>query len=165
VADEYEMSRAFTVAPTASCAYRYEDREGYTTAPEIAPPISLEIDRDSATLGVRSYKFNPKCETAEKVGWDVFFELNSEWQRLMNSTGKAHAISMNWWSDMTTMDRKFMSRWINSPLKSLYYSLQVMEDIQDKSDAYTALKDIDVDDYINSILKGADTAPECDCAE
>ena len=66
---------------------------------------------------------------------------------------------------MTTMDRKFMSRWINSPLKSLYYSLQVMEDIQDKSDAYTALKDIDVDDYINSILEGADTSPECDCAE
>ena len=159
------MSRAFTVAPTASCAYRYEDREGFTTTPEISPPISREIDRDSATLGVQSYKFNPKCETAEEVGWDVFFELNCEWQRLMDSTKKAHAISMNWWSDMSTMDRNFMARWINSPLKSLYYSLQVMSDTQDKSDAYAALKDVDVDDYLSHLIEGASLEPQCDCAE
>jgi len=165
VADDYNMSRAFTVAPTASCAYRYKDREGFTTTPEISPPISREVDRDSATLGVQSYTFNPKCETAEEVGWDVFFELNCEWQRLMDSTKKAHAISMNWWSDMTTMDRQFMSRWINSPLKSLYYSLQVMSDTQDKSDAYAALKDVDVDDYLSHLIEGANVEPQCDCAE
>ncbi len=164
VAANYKMSRAFTVAPTASCAYRYADREGYTTCPEIAPPISRQVDRDSATLGVQSYNFNPKCETAEEVGWDVFFELNSEWQRLMDSTGMAHAISMNWWSDMTTMDRKFMARWLNSPLKSLYYSLQVMSDVQDKTSAYAALSEADVTDYLANLLDG-DSAPACDCAE
>jgi hypothetical protein len=164
VAATYKMSRAFTVAPTASCAYRYVDREGFTTAPEIAPPISRDVDRDSATLGVQSYKFNPKCETSEEVGWDTFFELNCEWQRLMDSTGMAHAISMNWWSDMTSMDRQFMSRWLNSPLKSLYYSLQVMSDVQDKSNAYAALSDVDVDDYLVTLLSG-DSEPQCDCAE
>ena len=164
VAADYKMSRAFTVAPTASCAYRYVDREGFTTAPEIAPPISRDVDRDSATLGVQSYKFNPKCETAEEVGWDTFFELNCEWQRLMDSTGMAHAISMNWWSDMTLMDRQFMARWLNSPLKSLYYSLQVMSDVQDKSNAYAALSDVNVEDYLANLLSG-DSEPQCDCAE
>jgi hypothetical protein len=164
VADENGMSRAFTVAPTASCAYRYKDREGYTTTPEIAPPVALEIDRDSTTLGVEHYQFNPKCEIAQDVGWDTFFELNCEWQRLMDSTGLAHAISMNWWSDVVKMDRNFMSRWLNSPLKSLYYSLQVQPDTQDKTDVYSALGDTDVDEYLNEIL-AEDKVPTCDCAE
>jgi len=164
VADENNMSRAFTVAPTASCAYRYQDREGFTTAPEIAPPISLEVDRDSTTLGVQSYKFHPKAEIAQDVGWDTFFELNCEWQRLMDSTGLAHAISMNWWSDLIKFDRDFMSRWLNSPLKSLYYSLQVMPDTQDKTDVYSALGDTDVDEYLNEILT-EDNKITCDCAE
>ena len=159
------MSRAFTIAPTASCAYRYTDREGYTCTPEIAPPISREIDRDSSTLGVQSYKFNPKCEIAQEVGWDTFFELNAEWQVMMDKTGLAHAISMNWWSDMTTMDKDFMSRWIESPLKSLYYSLQVLPDTQDKSDVYAALDNADVDSYLSEILSNENQPVTCDCAE
>jgi hypothetical protein len=83
----------------------------------------------------------------------------------MDSTGLAHAISMNWWSDMVKMDREFMSRWLNSPLKSLYYSLQVQPDTQDKTDVYSALGDTDVvDEYLSEILS-EDTAPNCDCAE
>jgi hypothetical protein len=164
VAERYGMSRAFTIAPTASCAYRYKDREGYTTSPEIAPPISREIDRDSSTLGVQSYQFHPKCEIAQDVGWDTFFELNAEWQVMMDKTHMAHAISMNWWSDMVKMNREFISRWLNSPLKSLYYSLQVQPDTQDKTDVYSALGDTDVDEYLNEILS-ADNAPTCDCAE
>ena len=164
VAKRYGMSRAFTVAPTASCAYRYKDREGYTTSPEIAPPISKEIDRDSTTLGVASYQFHPKCEIAQEVGWDTFFELNCEWQVMMDKTHMAHAISMNWWSDMVKMNREFISRWLNSPLKSLYYSLQVQPDTQDKTDVYSALDATDVDEYLNEILNET-AAPTCDCAE
>jgi hypothetical protein len=123
------------------------------------------VDRDSSTLGVQSYQFNPKCEIAEEVGWDTFFELNCEWQVMMDKTKKAHAISMNWWSDMVKMDRSFMDRWLNSPLKSLYYSLQVQPDTQDKTDIYSALGDTAiVDEYLSEILN-ADNAPTCDCAE
>ncbi len=164
VAKEAGMARAFTVAPTATCAYRYVDREGYTTSPEIAPPISREVDRDSSTLGVQSYKYNPKCETAEEVGWETFFELNCEWQRMMDRTGLAHAISMNWWSDLIKFDRQFMSRWLNSPLKSLYYSLQVMPSTQDKSNVYTAISETDVDEYLSELLT-EDNQITCDCAE
>ena len=164
VAERFGMSRAFTVAPTASCAYRYKDRDGYTTSPEISPPISREIDRDSSTLGVTSYQFHPKCEIAQEVGWDTFFELNAEWQVMMDKTGMAHAISMNWWSDMVKMNREFIGRWLNSPLKSLYYSLQVQPDTQDKTSVYSALSDTDVDEYLSEILSET-AAPNCDCAE
>ena len=164
VAEEHKMTRALTVAPTATCSYRYVDREGYTTTPEIAPPISREVDRDSSTLGVHSYKYHPKCEIAQDVGWDTFFELNCEWQVMMDKTQKAHAISMNWWSDLVKFDRQFMSRWLNSPLKSLYYSLQVMPSTQDKSNVYAAISETDVDDYLSEILT-EDNKITCDCAE
>ena len=132
--------------------------------PEISPPISREVDRDSSTLGVHSYKYHPKCEIAQEVGWDTFFELNCEWQVMMDKTKKAHAISMNWWSDLVKFDRQFMSRWLNSPLKSLYYSLQVMPSTQDKSDVYAAISETDVDDYLSEILT-EDNQITCDCAE
>jgi hypothetical protein len=133
VAKSYGMVRAFTVAPTATCSYRYTDSEGYTTTPEIAPPIDRQIDRDSDTFGVMSYDYNPKVEIASEVGWDVFFRLNCAWQKLMNVTGLAHSMSTNWWSDMTVMDKDFVNKWLESPLLSLYYSLQVMPSTQDKS--------------------------------
>jgi hypothetical protein len=37
-----------------------------------------------------------------------------------------------------------------------------MGDTQDKSDAYAALKDSDVDDYLASLLENE---PTCDCQE
>jgi len=83
---------------------------------------------------------------------------------MMDKTKKAHAISMNWWSDLVKFDRQFMARWLNSPLKSLYYSLQVMSNTQDKTDVYSALEDTDVDKYLSEILT-EDKAPNCDCAE
>ena len=43
IARAANMDRAFAIAPTASCSYRYTDRAGYTTTPEIAPPIGREV--------------------------------------------------------------------------------------------------------------------------
>lgn len=133
VAEQYGMVRAFAIAPTASCSYRYKDINGFTTTPEIAPPISRQVDRDSATFGVSSYDYPTNVEIAEEVGWDVFFRLNCCFQRLQNIAGLGHAISTNWWSDMVVCDEVFIERWLKSPLRSFYYSLQVMEGIQDKS--------------------------------
>ena len=44
----------------------------------------------------------------------------------------------------------------------MYYSLQVMGDVQDKSDAYAALGDTDIQDYLDGIL---DNKIECDCQQ
>ena len=56
-----------------------------------------------------------------------------------------------------------MEEWLASPQTSLYYSLQVMGDTQDKSDAYAALDESDVEDYLQGILQ--ENPITCDCQE
>ena len=63
---------------------------------------------------------------------------------------------------MITYDNAFIEEWLQSPQTSLYYSLQVMGDVQDKSDAYAALEEEDVKDYLDSLLNEELT---CDCQE
>ncbi len=65
------MERAFAIAPTASCSYRSEDLDGYTSTPEIAPPIARTVDRDSGTFGVQTYNYGD-VEIASEVGWDAY---------------------------------------------------------------------------------------------
>ena len=160
IARANNMVRAFAIAPTASCSYRSKDLDGYTCTPEIAPPIARTVDRDSGTFGVETYDYGD-VEIASEVGWDVYKQVADGIMKLFSSTGLLHGYSFNWWSDMTTMDADFIEEWLESPQTSLYYSLQVMGDVQDKSDAYAALKDVDVDDYLSEILN----EPQCDCAE
>jgi hypothetical protein len=62
------------------------------------------------------------------------------------------------------MDDSFIEEWLDSPQTSLYYSLQVMGDVQDKSDAYAALDEVELDDYLASLV-GDSKEPQCDCAE
>ena len=132
------MDRAFAIAPTASCSYRYTDRAGYTTAPEIAPPIGRTVDRDSSTFGVQQYNYG-NVETAEEVGWDSYKRTVDGIMRLLQATDLAHGYSFNSWSDVVIYDRAFIEEWLKSPQTSLYYSLQVMQNTQAKDDALAAL--------------------------
>jgi len=138
VAREFNMDRAFAIAPTASCSYRYTDRAGYTTAPELAPPIGRTVDRDSSTFGVQQYDYG-KVETAEEVGWDNYFRVVNGIMRLIHATGLSHGYSFNSWSDVVKYDKDFIEEWLASPQTSLYYSLQVMQNTQAKDDAMAAL--------------------------
>ena len=156
------MDRAFAIAPTASCSYRYTDLDGYTTCPEIAPPIARQVDRDSGTFGVQSYDYGP-VEIASEVGWDDYKAVCDGIVTLLDKTGLLHGYSFNSWSDVVTYDEQFIEDWLASPQTSLYYSLQVMSDVQDKSDAYAALDEGDVDAYLESLLN--DPAPDCNCGE
>ena len=63
------------------------------------------------------------------------------------------------------MDELFIEEWLSSPQTSLYYSLQVMGDVQDKSDAYAALDEAEVDDYLASLFEGSADDLTCDCQE
>jgi hypothetical protein len=63
---------------------------------------------------------------------------------------------------MVTYDTAFVEEWLASPQTSLYYSLQVMGDTQDKSNVYAALDDADVDNYLEELLSNA---PDCNCGE
>ena len=134
------MDRAFAIAPTASCSYRYTDRAGYTTAPEIAPPIGRTVDRDSSTFGVQQYDYG-NVETADCVGWDNYFRVVNGIVQMMHDTGLSHGYSFNSWSDVVQYDEDFIQSWLASPQTSLYYSLQVNQNTQAKDDAMVALDD------------------------
>ena len=160
VARMSNMDRAFAIAPTASCSYRYKDRAGYTTAPEIAPPIGRTVDRDSSTFGVSQYDYG-NVETAEDVGWDAYRKSVDGIMEMLLNTGLAHGYSFNSWSDVVIYDYDFVEQWLRSPQTSLYYSLQVMQNTQAKDDALAALDgnfgemfgfdetDADDNDYVN----------------
>ena len=132
------MDRAFAIAPTASCSYRYKDRAGYTTTPEIAPPIGRTVDRDSSTFGVEQYDYG-NVETAEEVGWKDYKLVVDGIMQLLQATGLAHGYSYNTWSDVVTYSETFIDSWLQSPQTSMYYSLQVMQNTQAKDDALAAL--------------------------
>jgi hypothetical protein len=134
------MARAFTIAPTASCSYNYTDLDGYTTAPEIAPPISRQVDRDSGTFGVQSYDYGD-VEIASEVGWEAYKSVADGICKLFTDTGLFHGYSFNSWSDVVTYDEEFIQDWFASPQTSLYYALQVMPDTLRKDDASAILDD------------------------
>ena len=161
IARANNMVRAFAIAPTASCSYRSKDLDGYTSAPEIAPPISRTVDRDSGTFGVQTYEYGD-VEIAAEVGWDNYKRVADGIMTLLNNTGLLHGYSFNSWSDVVTYDEAFIEEWLDSPQTSLYYSLQVMGDVQDKSSAYAAIDETEVDDYLAGILNEELT---CDCQE
>jgi hypothetical protein len=163
IAKSHFMERAFAIAPTASCSYRSNDPDGFTSTPEIAPPIARTVDRDSGTFGVQTYNYG-EVEIASEVGWDAYKRVADQLMILFDNTGLLHGYSFNSWSDVVTYDRNFVEEWLLSPQTSLYYSLQVMGDVQDKSDAYAALDKAEVDDYLQDILGQAEPLT-CDCQE
>ncbi len=159
IARQAGMSRAFAIAPTASCSYNNIDLRGYTTTPELAPPISRHIDRDSGTFGVQSYDYPPDVEIASEVGWNDYNNVVDGVVRLFQSTLLFHGYSYNSWSDVVTYDREFLYEWFYSPQTSLYYALQVMPDTQAKDDALAALDD----DYKGLFDFETDVDPDCGC--
>ena len=158
IAETHQMERAFAIAPTASCSYNSKDKDGYTACPEIAQPIARSVDRDSGTFGVTSYDYGD-VEIASEVGWDAYKRVADGIMTMLHKTGLLHGYSFNSWSDVVTYDNTFVEEWLDSPQTSLYYSLQVMGDTQDKSSAFAALDEGDVDDYLSGILN----KPEIKC--
>ena len=161
VARAHNMVRAFAIAPTASCSYRSQDLDGYTCTPEIAPPIAQTVDRDSGTFGVQTYNYG-EVEIASEVGWDAYKKVADQIMIMLDRTGLLHGYSFNSWSDVVTYDENFVEEWLSSPQTSLYYALQVMGDTQDKSSAYAAINEDDVDAYLEELLNAE---PQCDCQE
>ena len=66
---------------------------------------------------------------------------------------------------MVTYDEAFIEEWLKSPQTSLYYSLQVTGDTQDKSDAYAALDQSEVDDYLAELMSNKPDEIACDCQQ
>ena len=158
------MERAFAIAPTASCSYRSRDVDGFTSTPEIAPPISRIVDRDSGEFGVEQVNYG-NVEIASEVGWESYKLVADQIMIMLERTGLLHGYSFNSWSDMVTYDEAFIEEWLLSPQTSLYYALQVMGDTQDKTDAYAALEDTEVEDYLADLMSNKPDEIACDCQQ
>ena len=159
IAREHGMERAFAIAPTASCSYRYLDSRGFTTAPEIAPPIARLVDRDSETMGVERFEYGP-VEIAEEVGWEAFRKVADGICQLLDRTGLFHGYSANWWSDLVTCDEAFIKEWLDSPQTSIYYALQVQSGTQAKDDV-----GVELGESLTSFFGLEDEDPgQCDLA-
>jgi hypothetical protein len=169
IARDAGFDRAFAVAPTASCAYRSTDKRGFACAPEIAPPISRSIDRDSGTFGVQTYEYPPNIEIASEVGWDDYKAVSDLIVEIFHGTSLFHGYSFNSWSDLVTYDESFLREWFKSPQTSLYYALQVAPDTQAKDDALSIIDaefaELFLLDDLNPVECSLD-ASECQsCAE
>lgn len=151
IAEANGMERAFAIAPTASCSYRSTTLDGFTSTPEIAPPIARTVDRDSGTFGVETFDYGP-VEIASEVGWDAYKSVADGIMTMLDRTGLLHGYSFNSWSDVVTYDEQFVEEWLRSPQTSLYYSLQVMPDTQDKTDIYAGLDEGAIEDYLDELL-------------
>lgn len=126
--------RAFTVAPTANSSYNHEDYRGFTTTPEISPPLYREVERVSEVPGQESREvFYGEVETLEEVGSQTYFDLANVWQQLMNATGLGHSISFN---VTEPCDLAFLKRWSNSSLITTYYRIYPKTKYMDKSDQF-----------------------------
>jgi hypothetical protein len=147
VARAHGMERAFCIAPTASCSYRYLDKKGFTTTPEIAPPIDRIVDRDSETMGVERFEYGA-VEIAEEVGWKSFRRVADGIVSLYQETGLFHGYSMNFWSDLVICDRDFLQEWLDSPQTSMYYALQVQSGTQAKDSVGVELGE-SLNDFFN----------------
>ena len=147
VARAHGMERAFCIAPTASCSYRYLDKKGFTTTPEIAPPIDRVVDRDSETMGVERFEYGA-VEIAEEVGWENYSRMANGLVSLYQETGLFHGYSMNFWSDLVICDRDFLQEWLDSSQTSMYYALQVQSGTQAKDSVGVELGE-SLNDFFN----------------
>jgi hypothetical protein len=141
VAIKAGLERAFTVAPTATCAYNQKDIRGYTCSPEISPPVAHPITKKvvrQSELGFRDtpmqvYEYPLDVEIASyDVPVKLYDRLCVAFQRLMNVKGLAHSISYNWWVDKPVNEETFRA-WYNSELKTIYYRWVTRSDAQDKT--------------------------------
>ena len=119
-----------------------------------------QLIETAALSGVETFEYGD-VEIASEVGWQNYKRVADQIMIMLGKTGLLHGYSFNSWSDQVTYDNAFIEEWLASPQTSLYYSLQVMGDVQDKSDAYAALKDTDLEDYLADIIN----EPQCDCQE
>ena len=108
--------------------------------PEIAPPIARTVDRDPVPLVYKHMNTETLKSPPKSVGTHIK-RVADGIMTMLEKTGLLHGYSFNSWSDMVTYDEDFIAEWLRSPQTSMYYSLQVMGDVQDKSDAYAALSE------------------------
>ena len=130
--------------------------------PKLRPRFLEQLTEIPVPLAYKHMNME-RLKSPLEVGWYAYKRVADGIMTMLERTGLLHGYSFNSWSDMVTYDEDFIAEWLRSPQTSLYYSLQVMGDVQDKSDAYAALSESEVDDYLSHLLEAPE--PQCDCQE
>lgn len=117
IAKEAGLERAFTIAPTQSCAYRYTDLEGNTACKNIYPPLAARVRRTSYTVKeLAKWYYHGEVETIQSVveseSPEFLSRLVRTWQALMNTTGMAHSISHDLYYKI---DEEWLDSFIDNP--------------------------------------------------
>lgn len=119
VAQSYGVERAFTMAPTQTVAFRYQDAKGHTLARAIDPPLNKIVRRPSDRIETLWVSYGRKIEVCSDVGADLHRRHWDCWQKLMDLTGMSHSMSYDHWEPMT--EEYFTWLLKESALKSTYY--------------------------------------------
>jgi hypothetical protein len=120
------LDRAFTMAPTQTCAYNHKDLAGNTTAKNINPPLSKRVRRTSYTVQqLAGWYFHGNVETMQEVveqhGVGLIQRLWEAWQRMFNDTNLAHSMSFDLYHQIDPIWLEdFLTR---SPLLTTYYQV------------------------------------------
>jgi hypothetical protein len=140
VALETGLNRFFTIAPTTTCAFQYQDLNGYAVSPEISPPVAdlntkkvrRISERNGDGKGYEDFQYPPNIELAgHHVSWEVYDRLVNVFQTLMNDTSGGHTISYNWWLSKPVNYETFTD-WYKSVSQTIYYRWDEFSDQNSK---------------------------------
>lgn len=131
IARDAGLDRAFTMAPTQTCAYNHTSLLGNTTCKNINPPLSRRVQRKSGTMEhMNKWYYHGEVETMQDVlgQWDgveldPIQSLWESWQTMMNSTGLAHTMSFDTYIQPDAKGnwlRRFLT---DSSLQTVYYNM------------------------------------------
>lgn len=112
------LDRIFTVEPAQSHAYETLDRLGKTTCRGIFPPTGRIVKRTSDSQVNKRY-FHGNVETDVIVGPELHERVCDMWQRMLDQTGRGHAISQDSWE---LIDAGKLKEFTERASKTLYYS-------------------------------------------
>ena len=127
VADEFSrghslpyFERLHTIEPSQRHFLDLTDREGYTVTRSVYPPFDRRITRVSDTEDVVFVEHNPKVETVQDVGADLWQEFFCELKTFLGLVGRSHGfMSFDSYKPITPEWIKWFLE--SSPLESLYY--------------------------------------------
>lgn len=142
--------RLFTVEPAQRHSYDTTDLDGFTTVRGIWTPNDTRVLRSSDTEEEKVYHHGP-VEVSYEQGYEEHDRVASLWQRLMNLTGRAHAISHDTRTEMT---EDYLQHWWESPLYTVYYSEPVSSNQTYLNKTYELVT-----------VGSANGQIECDCAD
>jgi hypothetical protein len=153
------FERFFAIEPTASVSYANTDLDGYTTTPEISPPIChpiTKVSRRQTQDGYEDYQYPPNVELADKdVSFNVYSSLCNSFQKMQMATGLGHGTNFNAWVS-TPVDLEWFENFMESDLIAVYYRWNTAYDTQDKTSIGVEVSEEDesfwgVEEYLEEI--------------